>query len=86
MKTKTKCECGKLAVWNYLPAKENEQSYYCDDCVPRGCSCNHELKENIDYDSPEAQKPENYIERLDNKGRKLPCCEYVYEPEGFDIF
>lgn len=30
------CVCGKEAVWCYMPGGE----CYCDDCVPRGCSCN----------------------------------------------
>ena len=54
----------------------------CDDCVPRGCSCNCDLKEGIDIDSPEAQKPENWIEATDEQGRKFPCCEWWYCPEG----
>lgn len=64
--------CGKKADWTYMPGIEN----YCDKCVPRGCSCNNDLKEGIDYDSKEAELPENYIEKLDEKGRRLPCCEF----------
>ena len=30
--------CGKKAVWSYMPGKEN----FCDACVPRGCTCNQE--------------------------------------------
>lgn len=55
-----------------MPGKEN----YCDKHVSRGCSCNAELKEGIDRNSEEAKLPENYVEQLDEKGRKLPCCEY----------
>jgi hypothetical protein len=36
---KEKCECGKIAVWVYMPAAAGENPYYCDDCVHRGCSC-----------------------------------------------
>ena len=61
---KGKCECGKLAVWYYMP-NDNEW-VACDDCVPRGCSCNNE-------------------EDVDEKGRKLPCCEWWYDENGWEI-
>jgi hypothetical protein len=64
--------CGKKAEWVYMPGTGN----YCDKCVPRGCSCNINLKDGIDYDSEEAKLPENYVEKLDEKGRRYPCCEY----------
>ena len=34
------CICAKKAYWSYDPGKES----YCENCVPRGCSCNRELK------------------------------------------
>lgn len=35
-----KCsECNKPAVWYYMPSS-NGKRYFCDDHVPRGCSCN----------------------------------------------
>jgi hypothetical protein len=37
--------------------------------VHRGCSCN------IDADG---------VEYLDELGRQLPCCEYLYSEEGFE--
>lgn len=49
--------CNKKAVWSYLCGIEN----YCDNCVPRGCTCNHD---------------ENGKEELDEQGRKQPCIEY----------
>ena len=48
----------------------------CDQCVPRGCSCNDELKDGIDLHSPEAQDPKSYYQELDEQGRKYPCCEW----------
>jgi len=63
-----KCKC-KIAVWTYLPSEDDR--YYCDDCVPRGCSCN------ID--------PETGIEDTDGLGRLLPCCEYLYDEDGFSL-
>jgi hypothetical protein len=44
-----KCKCGKVAVWQYMPASTSDKEIFrCDDCVPRGCSCNfdNELDEN----------------------------------------
>ena len=50
--------CGKKrATWCYMP------SWYCacDECVPRGCSCNQD---------------ENGVDELDYDGQKMPCCEW----------
>ena len=62
-----------------MPGSNN----YCDNCVSRGCSCNSELKEGIDYNSEAAKDPANYVEKLDDKGRRYPCCEYSDIPEDF---
>jgi hypothetical protein len=77
---KKSCGCGKMAVWLYGP----DGTARCDDCVPRGCSCNRELKEGIDYESPEAELPENWIELTDVRGRKYPCCEWLWDADGFE--
>ena len=70
MKRIVKVRCDKchsqIALWEYLP---NDFIYYCDDCVPRGCSCN------ID--------PETEIEDTDEQGRLLPCCEWGYSHNGW---
>lgn len=43
----SKCDiCGKTATWLYMPGGR----FYCDDCVPRGCSCN---VDNLDMGEPE---------------------------------
>jgi hypothetical protein len=57
------CNCGKKGTWLYMPSYEGPQrnDYYCDDCVPRGCSCNAE---------------EDGIQPLDDLGREYPCCEF----------
>ena len=40
--SKELCDCGKVAVWDYSPGYSGGgNSYSCDDCVPRGCECNH---------------------------------------------
>jgi len=43
----------------------------CDECVPRGCSCNEEPK-NGDWENPDEM-----VEQLDELGRKFPCCEWM---------
>lgn len=42
MSNKIKCQvCNKKdAVWCYMPGHSNGIDMFCDDCVPRGCSCN----------------------------------------------
>ena len=39
---KQKCDCGNIATWLYMPSSSSKENpFYCDDCVPRGCSCNN---------------------------------------------
>ena len=64
--------CGKLAVWELVPA--DSYGEYCDNCVPRGCTCNI-----IDFANSRARK-----QHRDAHGRLLPCCEYWFQPEGFE--
>ena len=48
------CNCKARAVWEYQPGSESPtDDFYCDSCVPRGCSCNYILKSNVEpiYDS-----------------------------------
>lgn len=42
-----KCSCcNKIATWIYMPSGDGKR-WYCDDCVPRGCTCNlHDLNFN----------------------------------------
>lgn len=92
-----KCNCGKLAVWLYMPTGEGDR-YYCEDCVPRGCYCNHEYVDTMEaYGIDEGknlpdEKVSNWkwIEegkiwcRLDGSNRELPCCEFFYDDLGFE--
>lgn len=41
------CQCGKMATWYYVPGR-SVGNFYCDDCVPRGCTCNIR---NLKYES-----------------------------------
>jgi hypothetical protein len=86
------CDCGKVAVWCYLPGySEGGNSYSCEDCVNRGCECNHNYidddpslpdgEEGKDWKWIEKEKSWTYI---DEQGREYPCCEYSYNEDGFD--
>lgn len=94
---KIKCKCGKITTWYYMPAEEEWAC--CDDCVPRGCTCEirqaeYELDGEIWFDYPEdgnygiEGKNWEWIDEmtwqlLDN-GRPYPCCEWWYDKEGWD--
>lgn len=77
---KEKCDCGKIAQYLLISAsKDYGNPYYCDDCVPRGCSCNLEPKDG-DWNNP---NPEDWYQPLDEKGREYPCIEYMYSSKGY---
>jgi|TARA_R110000796_G_scaffold96044_3_gene201538 hypothetical protein len=92
-----KCDCGKKAIWVYMPgfSDENANDFVCDDCVNRGCSCNHmniirddqlpedEHIEGVDWKW--VNKEKTAWTHLDEKFREYPCCEYEYDEEGFDL-
>ncbi len=73
------CLCSKLAIW-WQPTRDY-YPYFCDDCVPRGCSCNFDLKEGKD---PSSENEGDYFEVLDESERKKPCIEYFYDIDGFN--
>jgi len=53
-------DCQHPATWHYLPLDWHGD--YCDEHVPRGCSC----------------KTDDNMEPLrDDQGRLLPCCEWM---------
>lgn len=94
------CDCGKIAVWVYMPGySEGGNPYHCEDCVPRGCSCNHRSVDVNAYHPPleEPDFPDGeegidwkWIEPnktwcyIDDEGREYPCCEYDYDAPGFE--
>ena len=55
IREKYKCgTCGALATWNYMPGyegKTDEDSYLCENCVSRGCSCNNYSVRKEDWDN-----------------------------------
>lgn len=78
---KEKCDCGQLGVWCYTPGySDGSNDCFCDNCVPRGCSCMQSPKDG-NYENTE---PENWVDDLDEWGRQMPCCEFWYEKEGWD--
>jgi hypothetical protein len=94
------CTCGKVAVWCYMPGYSSGCSpYFCDDCVLRGCDCNHNYSkvdayypplENPNYPDGEEGIDWKWIEKdvvwvnIDKKGREYPCAEYDWDPDGYE--
>ena len=61
---KIRCaKCNVMAVWKYMPGDK----CYCENHVPRGCSC---------------VISEDGVVECDDQGREFPCCEYHYFPSG----
>jgi hypothetical protein len=96
MMNKELCDCGKVAVWDYMPGYSGGgNSYSCDDCVPRGCSCNytHILDgDESGTDEPEGIEGKDFIwidddtwTNIDEQGREYPCAEYWYSEEGWEV-
>jgi len=93
--------CNKsMATWWYAPGYGDGSSpYSCDDCVHRGCECNHKHADVNAYWPPmeepylptEEDLPYKWIEEdkvwthVDDKGREYPCSEYFHEIDGFDV-
>jgi hypothetical protein len=85
------CDCGKVAVWCYMPGYSSGSSpYFCDECIHRGCDCNYTSIEESDL--PEGQEGIDWkwIEdgsiwtSIDDNGREWPCAEYDYDPDGYE--
>lgn len=82
-----------IATWWYAPYTTNKNNFnnhfYCDDHVPRGCSCNSSLKKGIvekyDIEGMLLNTNDDYEYDKDSLGRDVPCIEYDYSEDGFDI-
>jgi len=72
-------DCYLPAVWCYMPSP---CAYFCDNHVPRGCQCNEEPKD----DNWESIDADNWHEILDDQNRRWPCCEYMYNKNGFEDY
>ncbi len=93
------CDCGKVAVWLYMPGFKEGSPFFCEECVNRGCSCNHRYVSADAYyppletpDTPEGVEGKDWkwLEpgkvwcHIDEEGREYPCCEYSYTEEGWE--
>ena len=94
-----KCDCGNKATWLYMPGFREGSPFFCDECVHRGCDCNHRYVDVNAYHPP-LENPDmpdgiegidwKWIEEdkiwcsIDDKGREWPCCEYDYDEEGYE--
>ena len=67
---KHKCDCGKEAVWCYMPGfRDNSNPFFCDDCVTSpedkiGCSCNWRFakkQEGLPIELPEGEEGKDWI-------------------------
>lgn len=93
--SKEKCDCGNYAVWMYSPGYSGGgNNYSCDDCVPRGCSCNNRRLYQDEY-APEEEDGVEGVDwkwlvkdkewtTIDEKGREWPCAEYWYDENNFE--
>jgi hypothetical protein len=96
------CHCGKIAQWIYMPGYSGGRSpYSCDDCVPRGCSCNSYSVNEEYYEPPTGEEDidwqwcdPNGDPDINNKkeyyqnldnGRPYPCCEYGWEKKDLSL-
>lgn len=86
------CKINK-AVWDYMPGfSSGKSSYFCDDCVHRGCSCNHRYINEEYPNDPEGDEGKDWVwvekdvswTYIDDKGREYPCGEYDYDPDGYE--
>ena len=56
------CDCGNPAKWIYMPGYSGGgNSFSCDDCVPRGCSCNEYSTKPEHYHPPAGFTPESCV-------------------------
>lgn len=92
---KHKCDCGKEAVFLYMPGFSNGGNpFQCDTCVNRGCTCNYRYTNQTpptDEDKPwkwviddEIKEGEVWV-RLDELGREYTCAEYDYSSDGYEL-
>lgn len=85
-------KCDKTATWwyaPYSPSKIQINAFYCEDHISRGCSCQEALKPGVSEKYDEYgnidNSSEDYEYYTDSLGRALPCIEYDYSEDGFDI-
>lgn len=67
---KEKCDCSAIATWVYLPGYGGKENIYdCDNCVHRGCSCNHNSTKEDPLYAPEGieGKDWKWVEKLETE-------------------
>lgn len=67
----------KIATWFYMPSTNDDliDHFYCEDCVPRGCSCNNEIL----YEDEDIEEMEYELEKIKkevNSGSKYILVNY----------
>ena len=84
--SKKYCDCGNPAKWVYMPGfRDSENDFICDDCVPRGCSCNTYYINEGDNSTPPTDDNWKWLINgvtwayIDKKGREYPCVEFEYD-------
>jgi len=65
--SKAKCDCGKIAVWVYMPGfSHNQNPYICEDCITSpnnvGCSCNWRYVKDSDMPEGVENKDWSWVE------------------------
>ena len=80
--TKIKCcKCNKKdAVWLYMSGHNDGNDFFCDDCVPRGCSCNQYAVEEFGFNN---KSNSNYIfwnKELTKSTDTITSDTFYYEP------
>lgn len=64
--------CSKCpAIAVWMYGPGSDDGLYCEEHVPRGCFCNED---------------EDGKETLDDQGRRLPCCDYIWCENGIEQF
>jgi len=77
------CDCGKVAVWCYMPGFQEGSPYFCDDCISSpddaGCSCNWHYSKSGRHD--EIELPEG----IEGKDFKYIVREDITKEDGIWI-
>jgi len=77
------CDCGKVAVWCYIPGFKEGSPYFCNDCISSpddaGCSCNWHYSKSGRHD--EIELPEG----IEGKDFKYIVREDITKEDGIWI-
>jgi hypothetical protein len=85
---KEKCDCGKIAVWWYMPGYSGKGNpYHCDGCISSpeniGCSCNFRYTKDTEHgEQPEGIEGKDWrwvIHEGDNYWRKMTKEDGIWQ-------